>query len=181
VGDDAAGAADPFGEFCLYARDFNNAPIPNVTVVIDFSGCDLQLCANPLDPDAIVDCVSMTVRKVANAQGVACFRVRGKSRWPQPDCSAPAANCAVVFADGVFICSLDAPTFDLVSQSGEDGLNPNDIAEWLRLAFNCPEGPYRGNYDCTNRGVLDPNDLAVFLRVHFAGGSASNCTGAKCP
>ena len=76
-----------------------------------------------------------------------------------------------------------AHDFDLVNQGGEDGLNPNDLSSWLFLTFNCPEGPYRGNYDCTNQGTVDPNDLSIWLRVFFAARSASNCggAGAKCP
>lgn len=182
VGDDGTGVVDPVGEYCVFARDFNNLPIPNAAITIDFSNCDVQLCADQRDPAVIVDCVSRTVRKLTDAAGVACFKVRGKTKYSGDVC-AFNKGCAEIFADGVFICSLDAPTFDLVTQGGEDGLNPNDLSDWLFLAFNCPEGPYRGNYDCTNQGSLDANDLSVWLRVNFAGRSASNCRGAgsKCP
>jgi hypothetical protein len=182
VGDDATGVVDPVGEFCVFARDFNNQPIPNSMIVIDFSNCDVQLCADQRDPAVIVDCVSRTVRKLTDAAGVACFRVRGKTRLTGDVC-AFSKGCVEVFADGVFVCGLDAPTFDLVNQGGEDGLNPNDLSNWINLAFNCAEGPYRGNYDCTNQSILDPNDLSVWLRVNFAARSVSNCgaAGSKCP
>ena len=182
VGNDATGAVDPAGEYCVFARDFNNLPIPNAVITIDFSSCDVQLCADQRDPAVVVDCVSKTVRKLTDAAGAACFRVRGKTMYTGDAC-AFTKGCAEVFVEGVFICALDVPTFDLVNQGGEDGLNPNDLSAWLSLAFNCPEGPYRGNYDCTNQGTVDPNDLSIWLRVFFAARSASNCggAGAKCP
>jgi hypothetical protein len=175
------GTVDPVGEFCVTVRNFNNVPIGNASVVIDFSDCDLQLCTNQLDAAVTVDCVSQTVRKNTNASGVACFRVRGKSRSPGSlGCGGAIKDCAKIFADGVLLCSADAPTYDLVSQLGEDGMNPNDLSEWLHLSFDCVPGPTRGNYDCTNHD-LDPNDLSIFLFVSFAGNSAENCAGAKDP
>ena len=184
VGDDGAGTADPVGEFCVTVRDFNNVPIENSSVIIDFSNCDVQLCFEQDAPgpdinDGVqVDCVSRTVRKLTDASGEACFSVRGKTKYTGDVC-AFTKNCVEVFADGVFLCALDAPTFDLVNQGGEDGLNPNDLSNWLFLTFNCPEGPYRGNYDCTNQSTVDPNDLSIWLFVNFQGLSAANCAGAK--
>jgi len=185
VGDDGTGVADPVGQFCVTVRDFNNVPIQNSSVVIDFSNCDVQLCAEQDVPNVtdvndgvLVDCISKTVRKLTDASGVACFAVRGKTKFTGDICAAPK-SCVEVFADGVFLCALDAPTFDLITQSGEDGLNPNDLSNWLFLSFNCPDGPFRGNYDCTNQGVLDPNDLSIWLFVSFQGASAVNCSGPK--
>ncbi|HEY2954191.1 MAG TPA: hypothetical protein VGK89_02940 [Candidatus Eisenbacteria bacterium] len=179
------GVADPVGEFCVTVRDFNNAPIANSSVVIDFSQCDLQLCANQLDPGVIVDCALQTVGKLTDVNGEACFRVQGKSR-PSGSlgCGGAAAYCVRVFADGQFLCAGDAPTFDLVGQGGEEGLNPNDLSEFLRQWLICATNNYRCNYDCSNR-VLDPIDLSYFLRVWLLrGGSTTNCAGAvgpKCP
>ena len=184
VGDDGTGVADPIGQFCVTVRDFNNVPIQNSSVVIDFSNCDVQLCAEQDVPNVTdindgvqVDCISKTVRKLTDASGVACFSVKGKTK-AFIDCTALKA-CVEIFADGVFLCAVDAPIYDLVAQDGEDGLNPNDLSLWLYLSGNCPDGPYRGNYDCTNQGILDPNDLSLWLYVSGQGGSALNCAGPK--
>ena len=180
------GVADPVGEFCVTVRDFFNVPVPNATIAIAFSDCDLQLCADQLDPGVIVDCVSQTVRKVTDLNGVACFHVQGKSRSPGSlGCAGAARYCVKIYADGLFICTGDAPTFDLVSQGGEDGLNPNDLAEFLNQWLVCGSNNYRCNYDCSNQ-ILDPNDLSHFVAVWLGrGGSTSNCAGAvagpKCP
>ena len=85
VGHDGT-VGDPMGEYCITIRDFNNVPIENSSVVVDFSNCDIQLCVDQKDPDVIVDCVSMTVRKLTDVNGVACFRVIGKRR--DTDCAA---------------------------------------------------------------------------------------------
>jgi hypothetical protein len=79
VGHDGS-VGDPLGQYCITIRDFNNVPIENSSVVVDFSNCDIQLCVDQKDPDVIVDCVSQTVRKLTDVNGVACFRVIGKRR-----------------------------------------------------------------------------------------------------
>ena len=185
---------DVAGEFCVTVRDLGNFPIENSTVVIDFSNCDLQLCINQLDPSAIVDCVSQTVRKLTDVTGKACFRIIGKSR-PELGCgeqnpSPPPSNnfaCVRIFADAVPVCSIYAPTFDLVNDADGSGLGAGDLAAWLTIFF-CPEAPNprRGDYVCD--GVLGAGDLSRWLTIFFAGGSLLNCpppkdanVGPKCP
>src|SRR5262245_9369137 len=86
-------SGDPVGQYCVTVCDFNNVPIENSSVVIDFHNCDVQLCIDQKDPDVIVDCVSQTVRKLTNVNGVACFKVLGKRRLIA-DCSvAKPTNC----------------------------------------------------------------------------------------
>ena len=183
----SGGTPDPLGQFCVTVRDYNNAPI-NTPVVLDFTDCDLQLCSNQLDPDVVVDCVARTVSKVTDVNGVACFAVQGKSRSPESlGCGGGRNDCVEVYAYGVFMCGGDAPTFDLVSGAGEEGLNPNDLSEFAKQWLVCGTNNRRCNYECSNL-VLDPNDLSYFIAVWLAGGgSTSNCAGAtsnagpKCP
>ena len=179
VGENGTGVADPLGEYCVIVRDLLNQPVPNATILIDFSACGVQLCADQHDPGVVVDCVNRTVRKVTDATGTACFRVVGKSA--NTGCGDPLL-CAGIWWDGVFLCSVAALPFDLISQGGEDGMNPNDLSEWLRLFFNCADASSRINYQCSDTYV-DPNDLSVFLSAGFAAGSATNCgaLGSKCP
>src|SRR6266545_2630482 len=91
---------DPKGTYCVTVRDFNNLPIENSVVLIDFSQCaDAQLCYYPLgsypgDPNLTVDCVAGTVRKLTNAAGQACFTILGKSRSAAGSCTfAQSSNC----------------------------------------------------------------------------------------
>jgi len=180
VSGNSGGVPDPISEFCVTVRDFNNIPIENSSVVLDFAACDLQLCTNPLDPDAIVDCVSQTVRKLTDVNGVACFKVMGKTR-PGAVCVGAPKDCFRVFADGVFLCSGDAPTLDLVTQLGEDGLNANDLSRFLQMWLVCGNSLPRGNYSVENQ-IIDANDLSVWLRLWLVyAGSTTNCAGDKDP
>src|SRR5438093_12438986 len=97
VGSDGT-VGDPIGQYCVTVRDFNNVPIENSLVVIDFSNCDIQLCIDQKDPDALVDSISQTVRKLTNVNGIACFRIQGKRR--PVSCAVKPINCVEVLADG---------------------------------------------------------------------------------
>ena len=183
VGSDGV-VGDPVGEYCVTVRDFNNVPIENSSVVIDFSNCDIQLCIDQKDPDALVDCISQTVRKLTNVNGVACFRVLGKRR--NVECTPKATNCVEVFADGVFLCGLFAPAFDLINEAGNVGVSGLDFSQFQHLFFDC--GTYISAIDYNCNGVDDGNDFSQFLGVFFNGQSAVNCSppkdpnvGPKCP
>jgi hypothetical protein len=182
VGHDGT-VGDPMGEYCITIRDFNNVPIENSSVVVDFSNCDIQLCVDQKDPDVIVDCVSMTVRKLTDVNGVACFRVIGKRR--DLDCAPKPNPCVEVFADGVFICALYAPTFDLENEPGA-GVSGNDLSRFLHLFLDC--GVYLTAIDYNCNKEADGDDLSQFLAGFFNGGSVLNCDppkdvnlGPKCP
>ena len=182
VGHDGV-VGDPQGEYCIIVRDFNNLPIENASVVIDFSDCDIQLCVDQKDPDVIVDCISQTVRKLTDVSGVACFRVIGKRR--AVDCAAKPNPCARVYADGVFACTLFTPVYDLVNEAGA-GLSGNDLSTFLHLFLDC--GVYLTAIDYNCNKALDGDDLSKWLGVFFNGGSVLNCDppkdprfGPKCP
>jgi hypothetical protein len=182
VGHDGT-VGDPMGEYCITIRDFNNVPIENSSVVVDFSNSDIQLCVDQKDPDVIVDCVSMTVRKLTDVNGVACFRVIGKRR--DLDCTPKPNPSTEVFADGVFICALYAPSFDLENEPGA-GVSGNDLSRFLHLFLDC--GVYLTAIDYNCNKEMDGDDLSQFLAGFFNGGSVLNCDppkdvnlGPKCP
>jgi len=177
VGTDGV-VGDPLGEYCVTARDFNNVPITNTPIVIDFSRCDVQLCADQRDPGVVVDCISQTVRKLTGANGVACFRVIGKRRGG--GCADAPLPCVEVFWDypgNLFICSLGAAVYDLVNEAGA-GVTGNDLSEFLHLFLDC--GVYLPAIDYNSNGADDGDDFSRFLRAFFGGGSAANCE-SKCP
>jgi hypothetical protein len=182
VGHDGT-VGDPLGQYCVTIRDFNNVPIENSSVVIDFSNSDAQLCVDQKDPDVIVDCVSQTVRKLTNVSGQACFRVIGKRR--NVDCATKPAAAVEVFADGVFICGVYSPIYDLVNENGV-GMSGNDLSQFLHLFLDC--GVYLSAIDYNCNSVTDGDDLSQFLAGFFGGGSVQNCNpptdpnlGPKCP
>jgi hypothetical protein len=182
VGHDGT-VGDPLGQYCVTIRDFNNVPIENSSVVVDFSNCDIQLCVDQKDPDVIVDCISQTVRKLTDANGVACFRVVGKRR--NVDCTPKPNPCTEIFADGVFICAVYSPVFDLINEAGV-GMSGNDLSTFLHLFFDC--GVYLTAIDYNCNATTDGDDLSQFLAAFFGGGSGLACdpgkdpnVGPKCP
>src|SRR5436190_22046065 len=182
VGHDGS-VGDPLGAYTVTIRDFNNVPIENSSVVIDFSNCDVQLCVDQKDPNVIVDCVSQTVRKLTDVNGHASFRVIGKRR--NTDCAVKPNPCTEVFADGVFICALYSPAYELVNEAGV-GMSGNDLSTFLHLFLDC--GVYLTAIDYNCNSVQDGDDLSPFLAGFFGGGSVQNCNppkdpnlGPKCP
>jgi hypothetical protein len=174
VGHDGA-VGDPIGQYCITLRDFNNVPVPNSTVIVDFSNCDIQLCADQKDPGVIVDCVSQTLRKFSDVNGVACFRVIGRRR--NADCAPKPNPCVEAFWEGTFLCALYAPAFDLVNEPGV-GLSGTDLSEFLHLFFDC--GVYLSAIDYNCNDSIDGDDFSQFLTAFFAQGSVLGCD-SKCP
>ena len=161
------------GEFRIILRDLVNNPLPNSTVVLDFSECpDLQLCTDQLDASALVMCAQKTVRKFADGQGQAQFVILGHSHGPAD--AAMALERVRIFGNGVFVGMPEASAFDL---DGASGVGANDLATWL-TDFGSGLDPTRSDYDAN--GHIGAEDLSEWLTVFGAGGSASSC-GAACP
>jgi hypothetical protein len=179
VGHDGV-VGDPVGEYCVTIRDFNNVPVVNDLVRVEFAGCGVQLCADQLDAAVSVDCVAQTLSRRTDALGRACFRVIG-NRQPGIDCTpGPPFPCVEVFSGGLgFICNLYAPTYDLVNEAGV-GLSGSDLSEFLHLFLDC--GVYLTALDYNCNSTSDGDDLAQWLGVFFGGRSAQGCPpAAKCP
>jgi hypothetical protein len=175
VGHDANGQPDPRGEIEIIIRDLANNPFPNAVVTLDFSDCaDLRLCADPHDPNAVVNCALGNVSKVTDANGAVRFRVVGGSVGT-PGQPGTGPNGARVYADGVLGASPTVAIYDL---TGFDGLGAGDLAAWLTDYFG-GLNPARGDYD--NNGIMGASDLGLWLQVYFADGSLSNCSsGGSC-
>src|SRR5439155_8145986 len=106
----------------------------------------------------------------------ACFKIQGKSKGAL-GCGGQPANCVRIFADSTPICSIPAPTFDLVN-NGPSGVGGGDLAAWL-TGFFCLTNPRRCDY--INDGAVGGRDLARWLSLFFALGSTDNCGQAKDP
>jgi hypothetical protein len=167
------GSADPLGTFTVVVRDFNNVPMRNVDVVLDFSRCpDIRLCADPHDPSVTVDCIAHTLMKLSDANGQATFRVVGFAA-NQGGSPGSIGTSLDVFADGVFINAVRVAALD---QNG-GGVNGVDLSLFLADYFS---GQAFARSDFDGNGTIDGNDLSLWLAAFFAGGSTIS-GGTACP
>lgn len=175
LGHDAAGVPDPLSIATVIVRDLANNPVPGALVVLDLSECpDLRLCADPHDPDLTVDCARRTIRRQADAAGVAQFRLMGWS-IATPGTPGSPYHSALVFADGVLLGRPNVSIYDL----DRNGMGGGDLAAWLTDFFSATN-PARGDYDCT--GSLGGSDVSTWLAAYFANGSTANCSPeGPCP
>jgi hypothetical protein len=172
VGSHAGVPAMAFGQFTLVGRDLANNPLSGVTAVLDLSAClDLELCADQLDADAIVNCAAKTVQKLTDANGQVTFTVLGGGN------GSPATtllNGGRIYGNGQLILSPTISAFDL---DGSGGVGANDLSTWLG-DFGSGQAYGRSDYDCS--GTLGANDLSMWLGAYGSGTMAESCS-ASCP
>jgi hypothetical protein len=173
VGTNAGVPATGAGEFTVIIRDLANNPLNGVSVVIDLSGeLDLILCADQLDPDAMVNCGAKTVRKFTGGDGTVRFTLLGGSNGAGN--AMTLLNGARIFAGGVLIGTPTVSAYDL---DGAGGVGANDLSAWFGdFGSGNPYG--RSDYDCS--GNLGANDLSMWLAAFGSGTMTSSC-GASCP
>lgn len=175
VGLNGGGTPDPSGEFEVVVRDRWNNPLPNISVIVDFSQCgDVRLCTDPHDPAAIVNCQTRTVRKDTGAGGRVTFRIVGHST-AVPGAPGSVGSCARFYFEGIGGRSARVSIYDL---SGGDGLGSSDLSAWLADYFSA-NSPARADYDAD--GTVGAADLSRWLDVFFSGGSSNGCPTAHCP
>src|SRR5215471_3959541 len=161
------------GQFTVVARLLTNTPIDGCVIVLDLSSCpDLVLCSDQMDPDAIIDCASKTVRKLTNIQGQVTFTVLGHSDGVgHPE---SVAGSAKLFGNGVWLNTPSVASFDL---DGSGGVGAGDLSVWLN-DFGSGQPYERSDFD--GSGSIGAADLSEWLAVFGAGGSTQSC-GASCP
>jgi hypothetical protein len=161
------------GQFTVVYRDIAHNPIAGATVVIDLSGApDLHVCADQLDPDAIVDCTHKTVSKITAADGSVIFTLLGGSNG--------AGNASTLLAGGQIFANgtlIGTPTVSAYDLDGQAGVGANDLSAWLTdFGSGNPYG--RSDYDCS--GGIGANDLSFWLNVFGSGTMTSSCA-SSCP
>jgi hypothetical protein len=180
------GVADIRGQKVIIVKDAGGTPVPNSTVVIDFSACtaqDIRLCSIQSQPGMGVSCNDHTVVAVTDGTGTATFDVVGgaiNSGGGVPGAPAPGYGMggAIVRADGVLLGSLDVGAPDENNVSGVDSA---DLGLWLNDRFTIiSQATYRGRSDLNGTGTVDSADLGQWLKFHFGGGSTISC-GLVCP
>jgi len=167
------GIADAGGAFEVVVRDLANNPVAGASVVIDLSGApDLAICADQLDPAAIVDCVQKTVRKTAAADGSVHFTVLGGSNGGGN--AVALLGAGKIYANGTLIQSPTVSAFDL---DGSGGVGANDLSVWFG-DFGSGQPYGRSDYDCS--GNVGANDLSMWLGAFGSGTMVESCA-TRCP
>jgi hypothetical protein len=161
------------GQFTVVARTLSNNPINGCTIVLDLSGCpDLVLCADQMDPNALINCTAKSVRKFANVQGAVTFTVLGSSTGAGRAVSL--AGSARIYGNGALMALPSVASFDL---DGSGGVGAEDLSVWFG-DFATGQPYERSDFD--GSGAIGANDLSAWLDVFGAGGSVQSC-GASCP
>lgn len=157
------------GRLDLIVRDLRNRPMPSAVVIIDLSECpDIAMCADQLDPDAIVGCGAQNVRKFTDATGHVSFVLLGRGT------SAPEGGSAHIYANGVDLVDIAPAVFDL---DGSGDVGANDLSVWFSDFGSGLPHP-RSDYDAS--GEVGANDMSEWLTVFGAGTSSVTCVAA-CP
>jgi hypothetical protein len=169
------GVVDPNSPITMTIRDGSNNPVPNSTVVINFSSCvtqDIRLGQNQPDPGTIVNCPAKTITKVTNASGQVTFRIVGGANNVS-NASGHNVGCASIQADGIPLGSVTVAAYD---QNLTGSVTSSDLS---RFAVDFFGGQYRGRSDYNCTGTITSSDLSRFAVVFFVGGSTQAQT--YCP
>jgi hypothetical protein len=162
-----------FGQFQVLIRDIANNPVPNAPVTIDLAYCpDLHICADPLDPTAVVDCPAKRVTKVTDANGSVFMTILGGSNGPGN--AVELHNTGRIYWGAVLLRSPTISAFDL---DGQLGVSASDLSAFLGDFAN---GNPFGRVDYDGDGATDAGDLSLWLAT-FASGSMIESCAATCP
>jgi len=173
VGSSARAHDAPAGSFMVVVRNIANNPKPGATVIVDLSQCpDAVVCADQLDPNAVVNCAAKSVTKFADAFGQASFTLLGGSTGAGHASTTAAA--VRIFANGVILRVAGFAAFDL---DGSGGVGAGDLSVWLG-DFGSMTPYERSDFD--GSGDITANDLSQWLGEYGAGRSTESC-GASCP
>lgn len=143
-------------------RDLGNNPIANSSVVLDFTGClsDTRLGDGQVYPGVTANCGTHGVSNLTDAFGVVSFAVQGGGTAVV---GAPhAGGSCDVYADGVFLGSINVGLYDLDGVNGVAGL---DLG---RLGTDILSGGNYDRIDYNNDGTGDGLDLSTWGSVFFS-------------
>lgn len=165
----------------VVVRDLANNPIPNSSVVLDFSGCVSDTRIHDYDdagpnPDygypLTSTCAAKGISALTDATGTATFVVVGGGYAVAG--AAHAAGALKYYADGVFLGTGGCGQYD---QNGAAGVGGADLSRWL-ADFIGGTNPDRSNLD--GAGTVGGADLSLWLAVFVAGASNSSSV-TYCP
>ena len=154
-------AACPGGDLVtvIVVRDFNNVPMENSTVLIDFSHCPAFVICPPEKSDPyIYDEPSRTVRALTDATGAVGFPLRTGG-------VCGMANGVLVWADGVLLANRTLASAD---QDGNLSVSATDQAI-ANAKLGAPDPT--ADFDCN--GTVTAADLGVVQShlMHYCAGA----------
>lgn len=178
------GTADAKGQFTIQVNDLALNPIPGSSVVVSFNTCtpDTRVCATQSYPISgiVADCSGVVgeVSAVTDGAGEVILRVTGGSNNLASGTPGAGFKCAIVYADGVALGTVNVGIFD---QNGGGGVSVPDVSLFLADSFRYAGLAIyvgRSDYNCSNS--INPTDLAQMLSVSIPATSSNSC-GAALP
>ena len=170
---DQADSTAAFAKVTVTVRDVANNPVPNVSVVLDYSGCtsDLKFSSTTSYHHTLLrDCRLYEVEGYTDASGTVQFVVIGARGGDTPH----LPGCMIVFADSYLIGRLGVGAYD---QNGVNGLTLADLGLWAADYF-AATNPDRSDYN--GDGVVTLADLSMWAGAYFANHSPASAA-SYCP
>jgi hypothetical protein len=155
-------------------RDLANNPIPNSSVVLDFTGV---LSDTRIDDSQAyyagltANCGSHSVIALTNGSGVATLAVVGGGLAAAGP--AHAAGAAKVWADGVLLGPLSVGTYD---ENGAAGVGGADLSRFLA---DFVAGTHPDRSDFNGAAGVGGADLSLWLAV-FVSGASNTSSSSYC-
>jgi hypothetical protein len=178
------GTADAKGQFTIQVNDLALNPIAGSSVVISFNTCtpDIRVCTTQSYPVSgiVSDCSGVvgSVSAVTDGNGEVILRVTGGSNNIAAGTPGAGFKCAVVFADGVALGTVNVGAYD---ETGGGGVGVPDVSSFLSDSFRFQSlAIYVGRSDFNCNNTITPTDLANLLTVSLPGTSSHSC-GAALP
>lgn len=170
-----ASAADPRGSFAITIRDFAGNPVAGSSVAIDFGDCypDIHICSVQADKGVYCYCTggSHMLMGATDMSGTVSMRLVGGATNSGSHSVGAGYDCAKVYADGVYLRSVNVAAFD---ENGSGGVGPADVAQWFQDVFDA-QNTYRSRSDFDCSQTITPADLAMLLSAGLNQGSTSSC------
>jgi hypothetical protein len=176
VGSNGGVPANAYGQFTLTASStLANNPLVGVTTVLDLSAClDLEICADQLDPDAVVNLAQhdRPLTKLTGANGqVHVHRPRVRERPAREHASQRRADLRRRRARRIALGEHVRP------RRLRAAVDANDMSAWLGDFFTAQLFG-RSDYDCS--GWVGANDLSMWFGAFGSGTMAESCA-SHCP
>jgi hypothetical protein len=155
-------------------RDLAANPIPNSSVVLDFTNALSDTRIGDTQPYASLatNCSTHGISAIADGSGVATFAVQGGGYAVAG--AAHGAGACRVYADGVLIGTINVGTYDMNGSNGVDALDLSRLGNDVLGGTN----PDRGDFD--NSGATDGLDISIWAAVFFSGRSDQSAA-TYCP
>ncbi len=179
----AAGVADPAGQFTIFIGDFAGNPVPGCNVAICTNCADIKFAQTQVYAGVTTGCGAPScVTAVTNASGIATFRVVGAAtnNGGTAGCSGAGGD---VYACNYPIGQVVLTAFDENGAIGSPGVSVTDLSAWLGDKALPQPAQYRARSDFAHAGPtvgVQVTSLSRWLVVKGLAGSV-NGNAPYCP